>query len=67
VTQGLALGMPDAHTIRLFWRSEGWLIIQVAADTLAACMPPVILDPGATEVLALALTLSEPRFSPSRN
>jgi predicted nucleic acid-binding protein len=59
VTQGLALGMPDAHTIRLFWRVKGWPIIQVAADTLVVYKPPVILDPGETEVLALAQTLSD--------
>jgi predicted nucleic acid-binding protein len=59
VTRGLALGMPDAHTIRLFWRARGWPIIQAAADTLAAYKPPVILDPGETEVLMLAQTLPD--------
>jgi predicted nucleic acid-binding protein len=59
VTQGLALGMPDARTIRLFWQAKGWPIIEVAVDTLAAYKPPLILDPGETEVLALALTLSD--------
>jgi len=34
VTQGLALGMSDTHTIRLFWRAQGWPVIDVAADTL---------------------------------
>jgi predicted nucleic acid-binding protein len=59
VTQGLALGMPDAHTIRLFWQAKGWPIIEVAIDMLSAYKPPVILDPGEAEVLALALTLSD--------
>ena len=59
VTRGLALGMPDAHTIRLFWRAKGWPIIEVAADTLTAYKPPVILDSGETEVLALAQTLPD--------
>ena len=59
VTQGLALGMPDARTIRLFWQAKGWPIIEVAVDTLSAYKPPVILDPGEAEVLALALTLSD--------
>jgi hypothetical protein len=51
VTQGLALGMPDARTIRLFWQAKGWPISDVAAATLAAYKPPVILDPGETEIL----------------
>lgn len=59
VTQGLALGMPDARTIRLFWQAKGWPISDVAAATLAAYKPPVILDPGETEVLALAQTLPD--------
>ena len=59
VTQGLALGMPDARTIRIFWQTKGWPIIEVSAATLAAYKPPVILDPGETAVLALAQTLSD--------
>jgi uncharacterized protein len=59
VTQGLALGMPDARTIRLFWQAKGWPIVEVTAVALAAYMPPVILDPGETEVLALAQMLPD--------
>ena len=59
VTQGLALGMPDARTIRLFWQAKGWPIIEVTAAVLAAYKPSVILDPGETEVLALARTLTD--------
>ena len=59
VTQGLALGMPDARTIRLFWQAKGWPIIEVTASVLAAYKPSVILDPGETEVLALARTLTD--------
>lgn len=59
VTQGLALGAPDARTIRLFWQAKDWPIIKVTAATLAAYQPPVILDPGETEVLALARTLPD--------
>lgn len=58
VTQGLVLGMPDARTIRLFWQAQGWPVVEVAAAALAAYKPPVILDPGETEVLALAKTLA---------
>jgi len=54
VTQGLALGVPDARTIRLFWQMRSWPIVEVTAATLAAYKPPVILDPGETEVLAQA-------------
>ena len=46
VTRGLALGMPDARTIHLFWRAKGWPVIEVTAATLTAYKPPVILDPG---------------------
>ena len=59
VTQGLALGAPDARTIRLFWLTKDWPIVKVTAATLAAYKPPVTLDPGETEVLALARTLPD--------
>src|SRR5512137_1183969 len=59
VTQGLALGASDARTIRLFWQAKDWPIIQVTAATLAAYTPSVTLDPGETEVLALAQTLPD--------
>mgnify|MGYP000886601266 CR=1 FL=1 len=59
VIQGLALGMPDARTIRLFWEAKGWPIVDVAAEVLSAYQPPVLLDPGETEVLALAQTLPD--------
>ena len=59
VTQGLTLGAHDARTIRLFWQAKDWPIIKVTAATLAAYQPPVILDPGETEILALAQTLPD--------
>ena len=59
VTQGLALGMPDARTIRLFWQAKGWPIVEMTAAALAAYKPHMILDPGETEVLALARTLPD--------
>ncbi len=59
VTQGLALAAPDARTIRLFWQAKDWPIVNVSAATLAAYQPSAILDPGETEVLALALTLTD--------
>jgi uncharacterized protein len=57
VTQGLALGAPDARTIQLFWRAKDWPIVNVSAVILAAYKPSVVLDPGETEVLALARTI----------
>lgn len=59
VTQGLALGAPDARTIRLFWQAKDWPIITVSAATLTAYRPLIILDPGETEVLALARTIPD--------
>lgn len=59
VTQGLALGAPDARTIRLFWQTKGWPIVEVPAAALTAYRPSVILDPGETEVLALAQTIPD--------
>jgi len=29
VTRGLALGLPDARAIYLFWRAKGWRIMEV--------------------------------------
>jgi predicted nucleic acid-binding protein len=59
VTQGLALGAPDARTIRLFWQARNWPISKVSAAMLSTYKPPVILDPGEIEVLALARALRD--------
>lgn len=60
VTQGLARRAPDAFTVRLFWQCHGWPILDVPDAVLSSCTPLVILDPGETEVLALAPTLKDP-------
>ncbi|MCG2768982.1 MAG: DUF3368 domain-containing protein [Anaerolineae bacterium] len=60
VTQGLTRGAPDALTVRLFWQRQQWPIINVPQVLLSAYLPPVILDPGETEVLALAQSLAHP-------
>lgn len=60
VVQGFARGAPDARTIRLFWQRQQWPIVEVAEDVLSAYSPAVILDPGETELLALAQTLTDP-------
>ena len=59
VTQGLALGAPDARTIRLFWQAKNWPISKVSTALLSAYKPPVILDPGETEVLVQARALHD--------
>ena len=60
VNQGLIRGAPDASTVRLFWQRELWPIVDVPEDLLSAYKPPVILDPGETEVLALAQSSVDP-------
>jgi len=60
VTQGLARGMSDALTVRLFWQRQRWPIVTVSQAVLDAYQPAIILDPGEIEVLALAQTLDDP-------
>jgi len=58
VTEGLARGAPEALTVRLFWESQNWPVVDVPNTALDSYVPSVTLDPGETEVLALAQTLS---------
>jgi predicted nucleic acid-binding protein len=60
VTQGLARGATDAYTVQLFWRRQSWPIVTVPESILSDYTPSVILDPGETEVLALAQTIKNP-------
>jgi predicted nucleic acid-binding protein len=60
VTQGLTRGAADAVTARLFWQSQHWPIVDVPETMLSAYVPPVSLDPGELEVLALAQSLADP-------
>ena len=60
VTQGLVRGAPDALTVRLFWQRQQWPIVDVPEALLSAYIPPVVLDPGETEILALAQSLVDP-------
>jgi len=60
VSQGLARGAPDALIVRLFWQRQGWPVVEVSPEVLSAYEPPVMLDPGEREVLALAQTLTRP-------
>ena len=59
ITQGLTRGAPDALIVRLFWQCQRWPIVDVPDAVLSAYTPPVVLDPGETEVLALAQTLED--------
>ena len=60
VTQGLIRGAPDALTVRLFWQRQQWPIVDVPEALPSAYGPPVVLDPGETEQLALAQSLADP-------
>jgi predicted nucleic acid-binding protein len=60
VTQGLIRGAPEAITVRLFWQRQRWPIVDVPEALVVAYAPPVVLDPGETEVLALAQSLADP-------
>jgi predicted nucleic acid-binding protein len=60
VTHGLARGMSDAFTVRLFWQRQRWPVVAVPQAVLDAYQPVMLLDPGETEVLALAQTLTDP-------
>lgn len=54
VSEGLLRGLPDALTVRLFWETQGWPVVDVSEALRAAYVPTVVLDPGETELLALA-------------
>lgn len=58
VTQGLAQSATEALTIRLFWQQQNWPVINVSAQILTTYNPPITLDAGEMEVLALAQTVS---------
>lgn len=60
VTQGLTRGAADALTVRLFLQRQGWPILDVPDALVAAYKPPVVLDPGETDILVLAQTLADP-------
>lgn len=56
VVEGLARGLPDAATIRRFLAHHKLPIIDVATPVIKAYRPPVELDAGEHELLALART-----------
>ena len=60
VTQGLARGAPDALTVRLFWERHNWPLIDVRPSISSGYIPPVALDAGEIETLALAQTMTDP-------
>ncbi|MEW6367176.1 MAG: hypothetical protein AB1714_21305 [Acidobacteriota bacterium] len=60
VEEGQALGAPDALSVRMFWESRGWPIIQVPESVLSKYTQHPILGPGEREVIALALAIKSP-------
>jgi len=45
--------------VRLFWQHYRWPVVEVTAAVLDVYTPPVILDPGEHELLALAQTMTD--------
>lgn len=60
VIEGMARGAADALVVRLFWKRQGWPIVDVPVTLLSAYTPSVVLDPGEMAVLRLAQTLHDP-------
>lgn len=60
VTYGIARGESDALTVRVFWQQHRWPIVKVSQAIRLAYTPGIALDPGETEVIALARSLSDP-------
>ncbi|MEA3349962.1 MAG: hypothetical protein U9Q82_05015 [Chloroflexota bacterium] len=60
VTAGLARGAPDAQVVRLFCSQRQLPVVSVSETTMMDYTPQVILDPGETEVLALAQSVMNP-------
>ncbi len=58
VTVGLRRGHTDARLIQRFWQQQDWPIVTVPALALENYYPPVMLDAGETELLALAQQVS---------
>ncbi len=46
----------DALAVRLFWDQQGWPVVAVPRSATEGYVPSVALDPGESEVLALAQT-----------
>lgn len=55
-----AQGRPDALTAQLFLQHYRWPILEASTEVLDDYQPPVILDAGERELLALARTLQDP-------
>lgn len=55
-----AQGRPDALTARIFLQHFRWPILEASSGVLQAYRPPVELDAGERELLALARDLKDP-------
>ena len=60
VTRGTARGDPDALSVRLFWQQQSWPVVDIPSALLSAYKPPIVLDAGELQVLALAQTIPDP-------
>jgi len=60
VIAGLARGAPDAQVVRRFCAQRQLPVVPVSEAILNQYTPWVILDPGETEVLALAKSMVNP-------
>lgn len=57
VTEGMARGMPEALTVRLFLQHHGLPIVGVSESALGDHVSPLVLGKGESQVLALAQSL----------
>lgn len=55
-----AQGRPDALTARLFLQHYRWPVLEASPEVVQDYQPPVVLDAGERELLALARTLQDP-------
>lgn len=60
VIHGLSLGYSDAQTVKLFFERLNWQPVDVSVTIRSHYSSASILDPGETDVLALALETAAP-------
>lgn len=60
IIQGIKQDATDAMTVRLFFESCQWPVLEISEVVLSSYHPSMFLDPGEISVLALARTLPDP-------
>jgi predicted nucleic acid-binding protein len=60
ITAGIAQGRPDAFSVRLFLERYQCPVMEASQEVLRAYQPPVVLDAGEQELLALSHDLQDP-------